>query len=105
MFKMKNKRKPGRRSTYSAEMCDLAYEMLCLGASKIHVAAKLGVNRDTLYAWCKKYPEFEDAIDRGLVCAEVYWTELGQEAILGKRKLNFRLYRVLMRNRFGWKMG
>lgn len=35
------------------------------GATDADIASYIGISRDTLYAWKKKYPDFSDALKRG----------------------------------------
>ena len=35
------------------------------GATDAEIAAHIGISRDTLYSWKKKYPDFSDALKRG----------------------------------------
>lgn len=74
------------------------------GFSKEDVAAKLGISRDTLYQWCKVFPEFSDTIKRGQVLSEAYWTHTLYEAAIGKRpEVNPTLIIFIMKARFSWK--
>ena len=43
----------------------LAYAMALAGRTDDQIAEFLEVNRDTLYDWKKKYPEFSDALKSG----------------------------------------
>ena len=35
------------------------------GATDVEIATHIGISRDTLYSWKKKYPDFSDALKRG----------------------------------------
>ena len=35
------------------------------GATDAEIASHIGISRDTLYSWKKKYPDFSDALKRG----------------------------------------
>ena len=35
------------------------------GATDAEIAAHIGISRDTLYSWKRKYPDFSDALKRG----------------------------------------
>lgn len=34
------------------------------GLTNDQIAANIGINRDTLYTWCNKYPDFADALKK-----------------------------------------
>ena len=60
-------RKDGRPNRYNSEYHpEAAHEIMKLGATKRKCAEILGIHHDTLYAWMRSYPEFSDAIQRGI---------------------------------------
>lgn len=38
-------------------------------------AGKIGVSRDTIYAWAKEYPEFSDTLKRARAKQVLYWEQ------------------------------
>lgn len=69
------------------------------GFTDEQIADNIGINRDTLYNWKKKYPDISDALKRGkeVVDAEVEnallkramgytWTEVTKEAVWNAEK-------------------
>jgi hypothetical protein len=94
----------GRPTKYNPEYCLLVIKWMKKGHSKLFVAGKLGISRDTLYEWCRKYPEFSDTIKVGEMQSYAYWEEIGMKAMLGKMK-GFRpsLWIFTMKARFGWR--
>jgi len=76
----------GRPSKYDSKFCDIAYKYMAKGHSKLAVAGKLGISRDTLYEWCRKYPEFSDTIKIGEMKSLQHWEEIGMKMLFGKLK-------------------
>lgn len=94
----------GRPAKYQPKYCDIAYKYMAKGHSKQAVAGKLGISRDTLYEWCRKYPKFSDTIKVGEMKSLQYWEELGMKAMMGKVK-GFKpsFWIFTMKARFGWR--
>jgi len=99
---MVSRSKAGRPVKYSENMCQVAIDMMRHGASKIELAAHLGVNRDTISAWRKKYPDFNAAIEKGYTFSQAWWMNLGYANLFNKN-FNYRLWRLNMINRFRWR--
>lgn len=94
----------GRPTKYDSKYCDLVIKLMKKGRSKLFVAGKLSISRDTLYEWCRKYPEFSDTIKVGEMMSYAYWEDIGMKAMMGKYK-GFRpsLWIFTMKARFGWR--
>ena len=94
----------GRPTKYNPAFCDLVIKLMQKGHSKLFVAGKLGISRDTLYEWCRRYPEFSDTIKAGETMSYAYWEDLGMRGMMGKVK-GFRpsLWIFTMKARFGWR--
>lgn len=94
----------GRPTKYNPAFCDIVTKMMSKGHSKLSVAGKLGISRDTLYEWCRKYPEFSDTIKVGEMMSIHYWEDIGIKATMGKVK-GFRpsIWIFTMKARFGWR--
>jgi len=94
----------GRPTKYNPAFCDIVIKMMKKGHSKQSVAGKIGISRDTLYEWCRRYPEFSDTIKVGEMMSWHYWEDIGIKATLGKMK-GFRpsLWIFTMKARFGWR--
>jgi|GEM_PF-1108198 len=94
----------GRPSKYKPEYCNVAIKLMKKGHSKQSVAGRLGISRDTLYEWCRTYPDFSDTIKVGEMMSYAYWEELGMKAMMGKVK-GFRpsFWIFTMKARFGWR--
>jgi hypothetical protein len=72
------KRLPWRPSEYREEYCEAVIEWGRDGKSKTWMAAQIGVSRDTIYEWCKRYPAFADALSYAKTCEQAKWEDLGQ---------------------------
>lgn len=92
----------GRPTKYDASICDTLPELFSEGASIAEVCVKLGIHKDTFYAWKEKYPEFSDSIKHGLSLAEAWWSRIGVEGTLGSRPINPTMWIFNMKNRFAW---
>src|SRR3989344_5489939 len=92
----------GRPSKYKPEYCEFAIKLMDKGYSKYALAGKLRVSRDTIYEWCKNYPEFSDSIKRGEARSILFWETKGLEALEGKVKhFLVGLWIYIMKSRFG----
>ena len=88
-------------SKYSPEYCEIAAEVFAQGKSKAAVCAALDICRPTLYSWCAKYPEFDQAVNRGMQKAQEYWEDLGEQGIKGNiEKFGAAPWIFTMKNRF-----
>jgi hypothetical protein len=71
----------GRPSLYEPEYCQTVLALGAEGKSVTVMAAKIGVCRDTLYAWAETYPEFSDALTRAKTLSQMWWEDTGQSAM------------------------
>ncbi len=71
---------------YEQKCCIKAEEILSTGKSLAAVCAAMGIARCTLYDWRDTYPEFKEAIDRGLQKAQSVWEDMGESGIKGEYK-------------------
>lgn len=93
----------GRPSKYHLKYCKVVLEIMTEGFSKEAVAAELGISRDTLYEWCRRYPDFSDTIKRGELLSQRYWEKIGMDGMLGKIKgFKVAIWIFIMKTRFGW---
>jgi len=84
-------------------MCQQVIDFMTQGYSKEATAAHLGIVKDTLYAWVKKYPEFSDAIKEGEIHSALWWEKTGMAGMLGKLPgFNATTWIFNMKNRHGW---
>jgi len=92
----------GRPTIYTTDFNSTILELMAQGASKVEVAATIGISRDTLYRWTKEYDEFSDTIKEGELLSEAWWQRKGRENIENKG-FNSTLWYMNMKNRFGWR--
>jgi len=76
-------------------------DLMADGASKVEVAASLGIRGETLYQWIKEYPDFSDAIKKGEELCAAWWEKNGR-VNLQNEKFNATLWYMNMKNRFRW---
>lgn len=91
----------GRPTKYNSEMCKIAYNEFCEGASITEVSAILGITRETFYDWDKNNPEFSDAVKKGLMQSEAWWMKRGRLELCNK-EFSPALWYMNMKNRFKW---
>jgi hypothetical protein len=93
----------GAPSKYNPSMCEDVLEYMKQGDSKIAVAAKLNISRDTLYEWAKEHKEFSDTIKRGVDLSQAFWEDLGKELVLaGQGNATAWIYNMKCRFREDW---
>lgn len=94
----------GRPSGYKTEYCGIACRLMEKGFSKLAVAGKLGISRDTLYEWCKSHSEFSDTIKKGEMKSALFWEQIGIDGAQGKIKgFNGGGWIFTMKSRFKWR--
>ncbi len=63
------------------------------------MAAKLGISRETLYAWMEEYPDFSDAMKKARHLAQQKWEQiLMDQATTGKGNATAAIF--AMKNQF-----
>ena len=108
----------GRPSKYKPEYCQMLIDHMGSGLSYESFAAVIKVNRDTIYAWEKEYPDFSDAKKIAWDQNLLFWEKLGVDHVLnetldeenedeGVRKrtsksLNATVWIFNMKNRHKW---
>ena len=88
----------GRPTKYRDDMPQRAYAVLAAGKSIAKVAATLDVAKSQVYEWMKVYPDFQDAIKRGVAVAESIWDDEDF-----RPDMNPLRYKLHMAQRFGWR--
>lgn len=87
---------------YNSTYADRAYEVLYEGHTIHMVCRELKICKQTFYTWKKEHPDFNEAVEHGIVASLAHWEELGMNGIIADG-FNVGAYIVQMRNRFGWK--
>jgi len=84
-------------------MCDEIVPFMAQGFSKMALAAHLGINEETLYAWIKRHPAFSKAIKDGSLQSALWWERRGMEGMMGEIPgFNATTWIFNMKNRHGW---
>ena len=100
----KAKRLRGQPTSYKPEYCQLVIDQMAEGFSFETFAATIDTHRDTLYNWCKLFPDFSDAKKAGMDKSQVYFEKLGKAAMLGKIDgFSAAVWVFSMKNRFRWQ--
>lgn len=93
------KKSKSNLSKYDPKMCDQVIALGLEGASQKMMWSTLGISKSTADAYCKKYPEFKDALDLALVHAQAYW-ERQILANVENKGFNSRLVEIALRGQF-----
>lgn len=94
-------KKTGRPTKYDPKMIEEINEYLA-GATPENmkiptiegVALKLGVNKETLYEWAKKYSEFSDSLEEIKLRQKEYLIEIG---VFGGKEVNATIVALLLK--------
>lgn len=88
---------------YKPEYRGMLLKHCSQGLSFAAFAAEIGVHRDTIYAWEKRYPQFAEAKKKGESLSLLFWEKLGVLGASGKVKnFNSTAFIFNMKNRFKW---
>lgn len=83
--------------------CEEYVEFARQGKSAVQIAARMGVCRDTLSDWARKYPEFAVARKLANDLVESWYTDLTQAIAAGKlERGNIAAAKWAMTNLCGW---
>jgi hypothetical protein len=96
-------RSPGQPTKYEPRYCEELVRHMEMGYSFESFAGRIGVHRDTLYAWAEAHVEFSDAKKVGTEKSRYFWEGLGLRAAAGVSKINPAVWIFAMKNRFGWR--
>lgn len=66
------------KSLYKPEYCKKVIEFMSEGYSKGAFAGSIGVSRDALVDWCKKYPEFGEAMGAAQAGCQLWWENMAR---------------------------
>src|SRR5574343_894948 len=73
----------GRPTIYESWMAEKALELLSVGKILTYFAAKIGVSRETVYAWKDENEEFSYSVKKGLALSQAYWEDIMEQAATG----------------------
>ena len=94
----------GRPTKYRKEFCQMVKDGLAEGLSKEACAGIIGITKETLYQWEKKYPKFSDSIKQGEMLSLLFWERLGAQGAAGLvDNFNSSAWIFNMKNRAHWR--
>ena len=73
-----------RPTKYTPEMGDALIQWMGQGYSLTAAAGKIGVCRQTVYAWADEKPEFSDALNHARSASAAWWEDRAQDVAQGK---------------------
>lgn len=89
------------KTYYKPEFKEKIIDAMTAGKSAIRFAKEIGVSRETIRKWTKKYPDFAEAYEEAKTNCEAYWEEWLINHLADK-DLNASLVKLFMAQRFGW---
>ena len=95
----------GRPTKYDDKYCEEIIDFMSKGYSIEAFAGHIGIAKDTLYNWVKKYPQFSDAKKIAESKARLVWDKFLMNQFTGAANLPFNstAWVFTMKNRFGWR--
>lgn len=84
---------------YDPAFCEIFVEMSSNGCSRVEFCAKVGIVYETFLKYQKQFPEFGEAVHKGLLLCQSWWEKQGRENV-GNKGFNQRLWEINMTNRF-----
>lgn len=93
----------GQPTKYKPEYCEELIAHMSEGYSLESFAGKIGVCRDTLYAWRDAHSEFSDSIKKGKDAAQYKWERKLHLAIHDPKGMNATPILFALKCRFGYK--
>ena len=98
--------KRGQPTKYNPAFCERVIEMGKYGASKVEMACKLAISRDSFDVYEKTHKEFSEAVKEAIAYSQAWWEEKGRNATFGGVDgFNATSFIFNMKNRFAadWK--
>jgi Helix-turn-helix domain len=89
---------------YYPDMCKTAIEFLAKGKSYAALAGQLEIAEQTVYAWQKKYPDFDRACQVGKAKGQAYWEQVSDDNMYNKEFCSTR-YIFKMKSQYKLKDG
>jgi len=93
--------KVGRPTKYKEGFPEQVINLFKIGASKAEICLKLDIGFDAFQDYQEKYPEFSEAVKKGLRISQGWWEMKGREATMGGVEgFNATSFIFNMKNRF-----
>lgn len=97
-----DKPKMGAPIKYRESFCDTVIVLMSEGASKAEVCLELKCCVQSFLNWQKEYPDFLEAVKRGVLLSKGKWESMGRKAAFGEvDNFNATAWIFNMKNRFG----
>lgn len=74
----------GRPSKFDPAYAERIIKHMANGLSFESFGGEIGVHKDTLYEWVKRYPDFADAKKKATERCRLWWERLGMAALMGR---------------------
>lgn len=74
----------GRPTKYTDGLGDELIRWMRDGYSLTAAAGKIGISRQTVYAWAEEKPAFSDALNEARAAAAAWWEDRAQDVAMGK---------------------
>ncbi len=103
---MDDKKPFGRPSKYDPKYCQMIIDFMKDGKSLTAFAGEIEVNKDTIYEWEKKHPDFTDAINAARNKCAAWWEKQGRDGLfMGHQQGSFSqsVWIFNMKARFGYR--
>ncbi len=87
------------QSKYKPEYCDIVESLGKQGKSLSEIALVLNIDRKSLNAWERQFPDFGEALARARTWAQAWWEGKAHKS-LGRKHFQAQLWRYSMAGRF-----
>ena len=94
--------KGGRPTGYKEEYPEVLFNLMKEGKKGAHLHSHFGITAKCFWEWRKRYPEFNEAYERGWEECEKYWENIGIQMIQEKDDKAFKPWIAFMNRNFGW---
>ncbi len=94
----------GRPTKYDPQFCQGLIDHMGSGLSFESYAAVIGVNKDTLYEWVKRFLEFSESYKKGQAANLLFWEKTGMDGLYTPKGtvFNSSVWIFTMKNRHKW---
>lgn len=87
----------GGARIYEAKIHDKSiYDILAAGGFYAHFCREHNLTRETIHAWKKNHPSFNDALQRGKMAGLAFWLDLPRE----NSRMDSQYWTLIMRNMY-----
>lgn len=93
----------GRPTLYKPEYCEEVVSHMRGGFSLESFAGKIGVHKDSLYAWRDAHEDFSDAIKRAQSACQYFWEHKLVQTVDAPKEMNATSVYFALKCRFGYK--